>query len=429
MSSESDEQEDILRAPHGQAAGKLGHKKQKFRKEWLSINIFKNWLQPLWSLVELFRNSDDANKGATAIHIYTEVINSFISENVPLNNIIGFASDGCNTMMGSWNSVSSNFKNDLPGIFIQKCICHSLALCASESCKVLPRKNEQRLIMADTIFDSLHDPLVLLNFKFLEWVLPKFTTMNELFQSEKSEIAILHSKMEEIYKELLYSYMKRVDDPFQIDPNNQKFFLLPHSQYLGLGVLKIISDPSFNISKETLDYFYVTCRQFLIISCQQIKKRIVSFYNAEELQNIDSQWRKLENFELSDTVKALDDTEDFWVSLYQLQINGEYPFKCVSEFILRTLSLPHSSADCEQVFSKVNLIKTKMRNKLGLESMNGLLLSSQCMKETSCIDFEPTKKMIDSMNLSMYEKEDVNIEKRPDIDEHNEENDMSLFLL
>lgn len=307
----SDEQEEILRAPHGQAAGKLGHKKQKFRKEWLSINIFKNWLQPvinnplkayccyckvefvtelttvkkhalstkhktnaisvtnqksvasffenpnniktkktadaiksaeikicgflsehnisfntvdhlsklmkdlfpksevaqgiklgrtkatcvvknvigkihkedmvnnlksipfsviidestdvgtlktlcicvryfntltnkietkLWSLVELFRNSDDANKGATAIHIYTEVINSFTSENVPLNNIIGFASDGCNTMMGSWNSVSSNFKNDLPGIFIQKCICHSLALCASESCKVLPRK-------------------------------------------------------------------------------------------------------------------------------------------------------------------------------------------------------------------------------------------------------------------------------------------------
>jgi len=66
--------------------------------------------------------------------------------------------------------------------------------------------------------------------------------------------------------------MKRVDDPFQIDPNNQKFFLLPHSQYLGLGVLKIISNPSFNLNKEILDYFYVTCRQFLIISCQQIKK-------------------------------------------------------------------------------------------------------------------------------------------------------------
>jgi len=94
----------------------------------------------LWNLVELFRNSDDAKKKATAVHIYIEVINSFKPENVTLNNIIGFASDGCNTMMESWNSVSSNFNNDLPGIFIQKCMCHSLALCASESCKELPRK-------------------------------------------------------------------------------------------------------------------------------------------------------------------------------------------------------------------------------------------------------------------------------------------------
>lgn len=61
--------------------------------------------------------------------------------------------------------------------------------------------------------------------------------------------------------------------------------------------------------------------------------------------------------------------------------------------------------------------------------MNGLLLSSQCMKETSCIDFEPSKKMIDSMNLSMYEKEDVSIENGPDRDENNEENNMSLFLV
>lgn len=70
-----------------------------------------------------------------------------------------------------------------------------------------------------------------------------------------------------------------------------------------------------------------------------------------------------------------------------------------------------------------------MRNKLGLKSMNGLLLSSQCMKETSYIDFEPSKKMIDSMNLSMYEKEDVNIVNGPDKDENNEENNMSLFLV
>jgi len=37
--------------------------------------------------------------------------------------------------------------------------------------------------------------------------------------------------------------------------------------------------------------------------------------------------------------------------------------------------------------------------------------------------------MIDSMNLSMYEKDDVNIDNGPDRDENNEENNMSLFLV
>lgn len=93
-----------------------------------------------WELIEVFKDSDSANEGATASKIYTEVINSFRNESIPLENIIGFASDGCNTMFGPWNSVASRFKEDFPGVMVQKCICHSLALCASEACKILPRR-------------------------------------------------------------------------------------------------------------------------------------------------------------------------------------------------------------------------------------------------------------------------------------------------
>lgn len=93
-----------------------------------------------WSLIQLFTDSKSANEGATVNMIYSEVMKSFEIQNIPYNNIIGFASDGCNAMMGNWNSVASRFKSDFPGVFIQKCICHSLHLCASESCKVLPRR-------------------------------------------------------------------------------------------------------------------------------------------------------------------------------------------------------------------------------------------------------------------------------------------------
>lgn len=46
----------------------------------------------------------------------------------PLQNIVGFLPDGCKTMMGRHNSVSRRLRNDLPGITINRCICHSLHL-------------------------------------------------------------------------------------------------------------------------------------------------------------------------------------------------------------------------------------------------------------------------------------------------------------
>lgn len=54
-------------------------------------------------------------------------------------NLIGFAADGANTMMGSRSSVQTLLKKDIPNLVVVKCICHSLALCASRACGKLPQ--------------------------------------------------------------------------------------------------------------------------------------------------------------------------------------------------------------------------------------------------------------------------------------------------
>lgn len=130
--------------------------------------------------------------------------------------------------------------------------------------------------------------------------------------------------------------------------------------------------------------------------------RITKRYNDLELQTIDNEWRKLQLFKIDDVLKQIKNTDEFWYYLYSLQSEGDFLFKNVSTFVLQILSLPHSSVDCERIFSKVNLTKTKVRNKLQTPALNGLLLSNQFMKKTSCIKFEPTKSMIDSMNVKMY---------------------------
>lgn len=53
--------------------------------------------------------------------------------------MIGYASVGANNMMGSHNSLATKLRNDIPNIFVFKCICHSFHLCASYSCMKLPK--------------------------------------------------------------------------------------------------------------------------------------------------------------------------------------------------------------------------------------------------------------------------------------------------
>ncbi|XP_066602062.1 SCAN domain-containing protein 3-like [Prorops nasuta] len=93
----------------------------------------------LWDLIEIYRD-DDSNESAE--QLYTNIVNSFCNCNVSLENVIGFGSDGCNTMIGSKNSVASRFRNHYSGITILKCICHTAHLCASYACRTLPRRCE-----------------------------------------------------------------------------------------------------------------------------------------------------------------------------------------------------------------------------------------------------------------------------------------------
>lgn len=77
---------------------------------------------------------------ATAATLYEAITSFFDDHNIEYkNNMIGFGADGANTMLGSNNSLASRFKNDIPRLFVMKCICHSFAVCASYACLKLPR--------------------------------------------------------------------------------------------------------------------------------------------------------------------------------------------------------------------------------------------------------------------------------------------------
>ncbi|KAJ8960692.1 hypothetical protein NQ314_006032 [Rhamnusium bicolor] len=106
---------------------------------------FGKVMTSLWEVTSVFDEKGDPQfleSQGTAEHLFSQIMTAFDKYNIPPTNIIGFGSDGCNVMMGEYNSVSSRFKELCPGIFILKCICHSLHLCSSQACKSLPRATE-----------------------------------------------------------------------------------------------------------------------------------------------------------------------------------------------------------------------------------------------------------------------------------------------
>lgn len=85
-------------------------------------------------------------KNCTAQGIYELIVNFFLKYSVPYKkNVIAFASDGANTMFGQHHSVKTLLENDIFNLFVMKCICHSLALCASYACQKIPDKIEDTI--------------------------------------------------------------------------------------------------------------------------------------------------------------------------------------------------------------------------------------------------------------------------------------------
>lgn len=82
----------------------------------------------------------------------------------------------------------------------------------------------EKLISAENIYLHLTDPFTKAYFYFLEWILPKFTSLNQYFQTENVVLSTLNEKMEGVYKDILLSFMNRdyvmKTHPSKINPSD-----------------------------------------------------------------------------------------------------------------------------------------------------------------------------------------------------------------
>lgn len=464
-----------------------------------------------WDLIQLFE-ANTTEHSANAEKLFKVVIESFQKYSIPLENIIGFGSDGANTMMGCHNSVSSRFRQLCPGITILKCICHSLHLCANDATKELPytceklarnvynyfknsnkRQSEfkefQQFVEIDIhrilrpaqtrwlsltavvdrmleqwdalrlYFDTkwladaecqevhahLNDPLIKAYYYFLGWMLPKFSTVNSYFQSESVVITKLNQKMTALYRELISlifpsSYINSIAIEM-INPTQERHHKDLKDIYLGLGVQKQLEE----VEEDRKEILRQKCKQFIITACTAIRKRyhindpiLTAISNLDpeicvsderqeslapiftlfprltpktlnEQQELDDEWRRLLIHLPRDLDASQHPPDKFWHQIAQIGDENGKVFKQLPAFMLAMLSLPHSNAECERIFSKVNDIKTKKRNKLITRSIKGNLMTQQSIKRhgQNCIQFKPDDEMLKRLNQNIYKNEEM----------------------
>ena len=193
---------------------------------------------------------------------------------------------------------------------------------------------------------------------------------------------------------------------------------------MGVTASKLLVSDSFKqVAKEKTTECFQISKQFLIELCCQLKKRLpldnlviqdLKFLNPQmamtgtiasiagvavrfpnvvpesQLQSLEQEWRQLMfDEEISDLAdSSTSPAEEFWG---KVSVNEKY--KILGTFVKAMLRLPVSNADCERVFSQVNLIRTEHRNRFSTEGVASVIFVKEGIKSMaeSCEDFQTNK--------------------------------------
>ncbi|XP_042894354.1 uncharacterized protein LOC122268140 [Penaeus japonicus] len=107
----------------------------------------------------------------------------------------------------------------------------------------------------------------------------------------------------------------------------------------------------------------------------------------QEIGAVDSQWHNLTLVKWTE----VKDTVLFWneVNKYK-DASHTNPFNDLAKFALSVLVIPHSNAKVERIFSQLNIVKNKLRNRMGTTMTNAILGIRAGLKRAgkSCFEYE-----------------------------------------
>lgn len=113
------------------------------------------------------------------------------------------------------------------------------------------------------------------------------------------------------------------------------------------------------------------------------KDNIVEILEHFKISDIDEIFRQYNKISFVKW-ENIEDTVKFWAEVLRYEdACGNNPFLLLAKFAISLLSLPWSNAEVERVFSQVNIVKTKLRNRMNIDTLNSILCIRYWIKQQS----------------------------------------------
>lgn len=98
-----------------------------------------------------------------------------------------------------------------------------------------------------------------------------------MFQRDGPTLHLAYDHIIQLYRNILYYFCKRecVDraDLMAFDPSLSSNHVPLNHIYLGAAIHGLLQTETYNRNQGMVDYVRTRCREFMVIMCQQIKKR------------------------------------------------------------------------------------------------------------------------------------------------------------
>lgn len=284
--------------------------------------------------------------------------------------------------------------------------------------------------VAKGILTALKNDIFKLYFLFLAYVLDLVTKINLEFQAEDPKIPFLLERVSSLYKLILKNFIKKEvltkqSDLNRLNVTEPQNYLDINNIYYGAKVdLLLIQNK--NLGTQEVQNFKVKALHFYVELCVEIKKRfnfsdqnlqfaslftpqvalsgnvlsIVKFKNLYPTLDVDielanTEWQLLGEMD-SHFSEYKNDLTQFWTAVSEKKNSLQLPmFANLMNVVKYVLTLPHSSAACERMFSLMALIKSKLRNKLLINTCSSILHVKDHSSH-DCFNYDELKKCDDN---------------------------------